>query len=55
MFTLIHPVKVRGSRPIFHIRDDSTGLYVFTAYKRKEAEDKQKELNTLAKEQRQAA
>ena len=54
MFTLIHPAKVRGERPMFHVRDDSTGLYVFTSFVRKEAEEKQKELNTDAKERKAA-
>lgn len=43
-FTLVHPLKMRGQRPVFKIRNDATGKYVFASFKRSEAEARQKEL-----------
>ena len=43
-FTLIHPLKVRGQRPIFQVRNDATGKIVFESFKRVDAEGKQKAL-----------
>lgn len=43
-FTLIHPLKVRGQRPVFKVRNDTTGNLVFQSFKRAEAEAKQREL-----------
>lgn len=43
-FTLIHPLKIRGQRPVFKVRNDTTGHFVFQSFKRAEAEAKQREL-----------
>jgi hypothetical protein len=57
MFTLIHPAKVRGSRPIFHVRDDQTGQYILNPetgrdfyWSRKDAEELQRKLNDERKQ-----
>jgi hypothetical protein len=43
-FTLVHPLKERGKRPVFQVRNDRTGRIVFESFKRVDAEGKQREL-----------
>jgi hypothetical protein len=43
-YTLVHPLKERGQRPVFQVRNDKTGKIVFESFKRATAMNKQKEL-----------
>jgi hypothetical protein len=55
-FILYHPAKIRGQRAKFYVKDGETGNLVFgPVFKRQEAEEKQKELNSPPQQQAAAA